>query len=326
MLSRLEKQLFSLITGAFASRVLAIAAKRDLFSWLSEGRTFEEVQAFLGFSKRGSRAFIDVLCESGLLQCKNGRLLNSDLSETLLVRGRISDQRCNVGLFDRLFSGCAALEQALETGSPVSREYGYFFGTSTGSYPDDMDGSGIIPSLLLGEFWDFSEARNILDVGGCLGRTAHALAARYSHLFVTVFDLPEICVIGEASFGNHPASTGRVQFHSGSFFDGEFPSGFDVVCLVRVLHDWPEQEAIQILRKAHTALRFGGHVLILETLRASLGKTSPTAFVDLLMLLISPAGELRTKSTMQKLLRSAGFRHVRTKSTAYLYSLISAEK
>ena len=326
MLNRFEKQLFGLMTGAFASRALAIAVKRDLFTWLSSsGGQYEGIVAYLGFHERASRVFLDVLCASGLLRCEDGHFRNTELSEELLVRGRIADQRCTVALFDRLHLGCAALEQTLETGNPVSHEYGYFFGANTGAYPDDMDGTGFVPALLLGEFWDFSQAQHVLDVGGCLGRTAHVLAARYPNLCVTVLDLPEICARGNALSLEHPVSANRVKFHPGNFFDEEFPRA-DTVCFVRVLHDWPDEEALRLLQRAHAALQPGGRILILETLRASSGKRSPTAFVDLLMLLISPAGALRTRTTMGDLLRNAGFRRIRTKSTAYLYSLISAEK
>lgn len=329
MLSRFEKQLFGLMTGAFASRALAIAVQRDLFTWLSrggDGQTVEQVVAYLGFQERTSRVFLDVLSAIGLLRCENGLFRNTELSEQLLVRGRIADQRGAVALFDHLYLGCGTLEHTLKTGNPASREYGYFFGAGTGSYPDDMDGSGFAPALLLGEFWDFSNARHVLDVGGCLGTTAHALAARYPNLRVTVLDLPEICERGKALSKQHPASDARVTFHPGNFFDEDYPRGVDTICFVRILHDWSDKEALRLLEKAHAALQPGGRIVILETLREGSEKASLTALIDLLMLLISPEGGLRTRVAMGKLLRTAGFRRVRTKPTAYLYSLISAEK
>ncbi|MBC7973995.1 MAG: ArsR family transcriptional regulator, partial [Myxococcales bacterium] len=45
------------------------------------------------------------------------------------------------------------------------------------------------------------------------------------------------------------------------------PRGYDVISLIRVLHDWPADVARALLRKAADALAPGGRIVICEELR-----------------------------------------------------------
>ena len=47
----------------------------------------------------------------------------------------------------------------------------------------------------------------------------------------------------------------------------DFPAGYDVLSFVRVLHDWPNDVATMLMRKAFQALPPGGRVIISEELR-----------------------------------------------------------
>lgn len=328
MLNRNEQNLFRMITGAFASRSLALAVKRDLFTWLSTrgDATLEDIRCRLEFQHRPCRIFIDVLCAAGLVKKSRGTYRNTTLSEQLLLRHQVTDQRANIELFDALYSACDNLESVLETGAPSNRDYGYFFGDSNGQYRELMDQSGVIPGMLLAEFSDFSQSKHVLDVGGCLGRTGIALVTQHPNLSVTVFDLPEVCAKGVDTVAAYPLLNGRICFHAGDFFTDEFPDGADTVTMVRVLHDWPDQQALLLLQKAYRALPRGGRLSILEVVRTGGGAASEAAYVDLLLLLISPGGALRSRSEITSIVRKAGFRDVQIQKTAYLYSLITAEK
>ena len=53
---------------------------------------------------------------------------------------------------------------------------------------------------------------------------------------VTIFDLPDVVAEAATRLSGHGLSD-RIQTVGGSFKDGPLPTGFDVVTLVRVLHD-----------------------------------------------------------------------------------------
>ena len=50
---------------------------------------------------------------------------------------------------------------------------------------------------------------------------------------------------------NELTLTGRIEAIGGSFFD-QIPSGADIYMLVRVLHDWSDEDCLRILRACRT--------------------------------------------------------------------------
>ena len=58
--------------------------------------------------------------------------------------------------------------------------------------------------------------------------------------------------------------TGRIEAIGGSFFD-QIPSGADIYMLVRVLHDWSDEDCLRILRACRTAIEFEWDLAHLRT-------------------------------------------------------------
>jgi len=54
-----------------------------------------------------------------------------------------------------------------------------------------------------------------------------------------------------------------------------------------VIHDWPDAEAIRILRNCREALKPGGRVLIAETIVSAGNDTEPIKFIDVQMLVVT---------------------------------------
>ena len=98
---------------------------------------------------------------------------------------------------------------------------------------------------------DFSLHREVADVGGGSGALLRALLEKVTGLKGHLIDLPE--VIQEV--GNDASIQDRMTLHSADFF-GEWPRlKVDAVILSRVIHDWPDKEAIHILERASSLVR-----------------------------------------------------------------------
>ena len=109
-------------------------------------------------------------------------------------------------------------------------------------------------------------ARRWLDVGGGDGAVAAALLADDPGLSCDVFNLPPVAPLVRdraAAAG----LAGRLGFVAGDFLAGPLPVGYDVLSLVRVLHDWPAEVARALLRKAADALAPGARIVICEEFR-----------------------------------------------------------
>ena len=154
--------------------------------------------------------------------------------------------------------------------------------------------------------------RRLLDVGGGEGRFVRAVAAAAPRLDLAVFDLPAVAERARPILD--AAGLERVQTHGGSFFEDTLPRGFDLITLVRILHDHDDGPALSLLRNIHAALPPGGTLLIAEPM-ASDGPSSVGDVYFGFYLLAMGQGRARTPGEIMTLLTEAGFekpRHIGT--------------
>ncbi|WP_166980864.1 methyltransferase [Paramicrobacterium fandaimingii] len=148
--------------------------------------------------------------------------------------------------------------------------------------------------------WDWSRARHVVDVGGGTGALVAALLQRHPQLQATLVDLPETVQRGRELLVARGLER-RVRIAGQSFFDPLPPAG-DVYVLNSILHDWPDSDAVAILRRCAEAAGPGGVVVIIEQ---NDGSGADHAEMDLRMLVLC-AGRERTRAEFEALAREAG--------------------
>jgi hypothetical protein len=149
------------------------------------------------------------------------------------------------------------------------------------------------------------DARRIVDVGGSQGALLGAfLAARPSATGV-LFDRVDV-VAGLAPDLGDPGLAGRVEIVGGDFFV-EVPPGGDAYLLKLVLHDWPDPDAVRILRAVRAAIDPAGVLAVVELVVPPDGARSPAHLLDLSML-VGFGGRERTREEFRALLAESGFR------------------
>ena len=136
-----------------------------------------------------------------------------------------------------------------------------------------MDCRGIVLAPALAKRVDLSEHTALLDVAGGSGIYACALAARHTHLKAAVFERPPGDRIARNAIAKRGLSD-RVDVLAGDMFADELPSGFDVLLLSNVLHDWDDPVAEALVAKAARALPSGG-LLLLHDAFLDTAKTGP---------------------------------------------------
>lgn len=108
---------------------------------------------------------------------------------------------------------------------------------------------------------------HLLEIGGNAGAMARELLTQHTGLRVTVLDLPGVCHLAETDPRNR-ALAGRLSFVAGDLRQADLraaaPGALDVILLKSVLHDWPEAEARDLVRRALGALAPGGRLVIAE--------------------------------------------------------------
>jgi SAM-dependent methyltransferase len=110
---------------------------------------------------------------------------------------------------------------------------------------------------------DLSAARRLLDVGGNSGEFSRLARAAFPQLSATVFDLPVVCELGRRHLAGS-GDDGRIEFFAGDLRHEDLPPGADCISFKSVLHDWPDEAALDFLDKAWRALPPGGRLIIFE--------------------------------------------------------------
>ena len=158
--------------------------------------------------------------------------------------------------------------------------------------------------------YPFARHRRLLDVGGGEGRFLEAVRARAGRLELGLFDLPAVAARASARLG------AQVAIHSGSFFSDALPEGYDLISLVRILHDHDDGPALDLLRSIYAALPPGGRLLIAEPMAATRGAEPAGDAYFGLYLLAMGSGRPRTAREIGNMLHEAGFRRWREAPSA----------
>jgi hypothetical protein len=167
--------------------------------------------------------------------------------------------------------------------------------------------------------YDFSAHRTIVDVGGGQGELLAAILAAAPNSRGILYDLPRVVASAPRMLSD---VADRVCLAEGSFFDS-IPAGGDAYILKNVIHDWPDENALQILRNVRSVVGAGTTVLLIELVIPEHDRDFPGKWADLEMLLNLGSRE-RTAAEYRELLSQAGFRMTRVVRTASPLSVVEA--
>jgi hypothetical protein len=169
--------------------------------------------------------------------------------------------------------------------------------------------------------YDFSPYPTIVDVGGGHGRLLAAILAATPAARGVLFDLPQVVAGAPTLLREHHAHD-RVRIVEGSFFE-RVPEDGDAYVLKNVIHDWPDDDAVHILRNVRAAARTGKRVLLVELVISNHDREFLGKWLDLEMLVAAAARE-RTAAEYGRLLNRAGFQMTRVVETASPFSIVEA--
>ncbi|HEX3484005.1 MAG TPA: methyltransferase [Micropepsaceae bacterium] len=104
-------------------------------------------------------------------------------------------------------------------------------------------------------------SKHLIDMGGGAGTNAMAIARKFPHLHVTVFDQPTVCKIARRNIKRAGLSD-RISTWPGDLFATPLPSGVDTIIFCHMFTIWSPERAMELLRKSYKALPKGGKLLI----------------------------------------------------------------
>lgn len=231
---------------------------------------------------------------------RHHRLLYADLADPLaLLR---ADRREATDL-SRFWTYAGALQGAAERGEDTA-EYSQLMAASQHFVADE-----VLASV------SFKRVRRLLDVGGGHGAFLTAIGTAHPHLELGLFDLPEVVETGRAALGQ-AVGPQRVTAHPGNFFNDPIPQGYDMVSLIRILHDHDDAPAQVLLTNIHASMAPGARLLIAEPMARIAGaEPMGEAFFGLYLWAMG-SGRPRSPADIIAMLRAAGFSRARPVATA----------
>lgn len=140
----------------------------------------------------------------------------------------------------------------------------------------------------------------IVDVGGGRGQDLKKFKEHFSDLRgkLILQDLPAVIEGAQALPG--------IEIQSHDFFKKQPVQNAKVYFLRTVLHDWPDKQAVSILKNLRDAMNRESILLISETMLPESGVLLPSVLSDMQMM-GSFASLERTQAQWQALLETAGF-------------------
>nr|WP_230416569.1 methyltransferase [Micromonospora tarapacensis] len=172
-----------------------------------------------------------------------------------------------------------------------------------------------------GRLW--SDRHRLLDVGGGDGTLAAHILDVAPALRADVYNLPAVAPL-VATTGATRGHRDRLGFVGGDFFAEPLPRGYDALSFVRVLHDWPNAVARQLVEQAYAALPPGGLLLICEEFRTPDRLAMQFFWSYFLIGVDSSVSRLREVDFYTRLLTEVGFQHVAV--LAGTWELVTAYK
>jgi hypothetical protein len=308
-------ELRRIINGYQASQAVHVAAVLGISDLLAEHpRTAGELALATGTHERSLARLLRALVEAGLYTDDSGRFANTDVGAALCANAPRSAAgwAAFVGRPSyRLAWG--ALEHSVRTGENAFRSvHGMSVWEYRNLHPDDlavfdraMTSQSQATAEAVVDAYDFSGSTTVVDVGGGRGAMLASILLRHPHARGVLFDQPTV-VPGADDLLTRAGVADRCDIVGGDFF-AAVPAGGDVYLLRDVIHDWPDEESVQILRTCGRVVPDNGRLLLVERLLGEGPHAAAAALSDLNML-VGPGGQERTVEEYARLLERSGFR------------------
>ncbi|QDH34154.1 methyltransferase [Porphyrobacter sp. YT40] len=231
---------------------------------------------------------------------RHHRLLYTDLTDPIAL---LRADRAEPTTLSRFWTYAGALQGATERGADTA-EYSELMAASQHFVADE-----VLASV------GFGDAQRLLDVGGGHGAFLRAIGSAHPHLHLGLFDLPEVATTGARVLGEALGDS-RVTAHPGNFFSDSIPQGYDMVSLIRILHDHDDAPAAALLANIRRSLVPGARLLIAEPMARIPGAEAMGEAFFGLYLWAMGSGRPRSPAEIAAMCRAAGFTGARFVATA----------
>jgi 2-polyprenyl-3-methyl-5-hydroxy-6-metoxy-1,4-benzoquinol methylase len=323
-------QLMHLLFGFAASRAIGVTAELHIADLLEDGpKTAEELAEKTNVHARSLFRVLRACASVGVYSINEQKQFSlTPLAEPLLSSAPGSLRPfAEMITTDWTFQTWAELPYSVKTGKPAfdkvhgMTSFDYFWSNKKAGqqFNDAMTSNSAFASVAVVNSYDFSSISKLVDVGGGHGFLLASILSKYNTVKGVLYDMPAIVAEAKELLASHGV-TDRCETVGGNFFDS-VPEGADAYIMKHIIHDWSDEQCINILTNCRNALAPDGKVLVVELVLPEGNEPSLGKFLDLQMLQFLPGCE-RTEAEYRSLFDKAGLQLTRILPTPSPFSII----
>jgi hypothetical protein len=307
--------LISLMTGYWISQSIYVAAKLGLPDLVKNGpQTAEQLAAATGTQPAALYRLLRALASVGMFREDTRHCFaRTPAAEPLCSDALHSQRSLAIMMGEEHFACWGELLYSVRTGrNAFEKIHGEPIFDWLSKHPEQaktFDEAMVAvhgrETAAMLEACDFSGIDMLADVGGGNGSVLRAVLAQFPSMRGMLCDLPG--VVGRAQPLIAAAGMAdRLQTMPTDFFVA-VPAGANAYLMRHIIHDWNDEQALQILRNIRRAIGRDGRLLIIENVIPPGNDPGFAKLLDLNMLVI-PGGKERTEGEYRALFSAAGFR------------------
>jgi hypothetical protein len=329
MPQQVTDQLNQMVLSAAVSRAICTVAELGVADHIQQG-TPESAAHLAHLTHTHERSLYRVLrflAAHGVFhETENGNFDHTPLSYALRDDAEGS-YRAGARMFHNLFAGWDGLPNAVQTGEPgFNKVFGKPIFDWVGEHPElgpILDAGmtcfhGYETAAML-DAYDFSGIATLADIGGGNGSLISMVLERYPQMNGILMDLSH--VMGRARENIKAKSLdARCDVREGNFFTA-IPRGADAYLFRHIIHDWTDEQSVQILRNCHAVLPAHGRLLLVECIVPQGAGGLLAKDFDMVMMTF-PGGAERTEAEFRSLFEQSGFTLTSITPTSTMVSVI----
>jgi hypothetical protein len=323
------QQMIRLLVGFIAARAVYAAAKIGLPDQIdAAGSTAKELAGRLGVDAPALERLLRTLSGLGVFYGDGGgRFTLTEVGKTLRADSPTSIRDYALFLHEFFYDLFGELVGAVRSGKPaVEAVLGAPLHVYLEENPDKatlfhsgLSNRGRIEARAILNAYSFADCRSVVDLGGGNGAFLSAILSEHPNVSGMLVERTSAIKAARMARGG---PLPRCQLIEGDFLQ-TVPPGGDVYVLKRVLVEYTDDAALQILRNCRSAMGPNKRLLIIEPLGGAMNEPSLALLMDLAYLL-AVAGRVRSQQEHGSLLEEADLRLQRCLSTQSDVSLLEA--
>ncbi|HPA13746.1 MAG TPA: methyltransferase [Desulfobacterales bacterium] len=291
---------------------LHAGVKLDIFTLIGNRQlTNERIAQSLKGDERGVATLLNALAAMNLLVKKGEKYSNTSESKTFLSKDAPHYVGHIIMHHHHLMASWADLDRAVQAGSPVRASSMHSTEERRESFLLGMFNLAMNLAPQLVTQIDLSNRYRLLDLGGGPGTYAIHFCLNNPRLKATVFDLPTTRPFAQNTIEKFNLAD-RIEFLEGNYIQDDVPGFFDAVWLSHILHAEGPEDCRKIIRKAVSALKPGGMIMIHDFIMNNEmdGPLFPALF-SLNMLLATSEGRSYSEKQITDMLLEVGVTDIR---------------